>query len=330
MNQTSRTELDLTARDRRMLELLATGADGARLAAKLGLTPGTVRVYLHFLYRKLGVRNRTEATLWYLRATGRQQEVRVPEAGEPLPPAEPARPLHGRFGETALDRGLLAALGVMETFLGPYGRVWEVAAIARGDGVAPNARIRASRRLWQALLQGDFSHAKRLHDQPDSADGVLLDDAEEGVLVTAMLWFGGFTEAARRAQRTLERRGRSAPLTRSQLALLAACRDFALGKPAEAALQRIATAQGSSEAVRSFAMVLLFHGHRLRRQWAAAVGTADAIWAAAEAARGDLEAMGFRPLDRQASLPASAKGTPAASRAPAPRRDRRVATTAGS
>jgi hypothetical protein len=55
-------------------------------------------------------------------------------------------------------------------------------------------------------------------------------------------------------------------------------------------------------------MVMLFHAYKARKDLDRARGTANAVWAAAEAARQHLEAMGVRPLGRDMSLPRPAKG----------------------
>ena len=49
-----------------LLELLAEGASARVIAKKLGYSEGTMRVYLHNLYRAIGVRNKTEAVIWHL------------------------------------------------------------------------------------------------------------------------------------------------------------------------------------------------------------------------------------------------------------------------
>ncbi|MCW2993345.1 MAG: two component transcriptional regulator, LuxR family, partial [Conexibacter sp.] len=51
----------LTPRQRDILALLATGATNAEIARELQLGPETVKKQVSALYRKLGVRNRTEA-----------------------------------------------------------------------------------------------------------------------------------------------------------------------------------------------------------------------------------------------------------------------------
>jgi DNA-binding NarL/FixJ family response regulator len=56
----------LTPRERDILALLAEGDSSKQIAARLGLTPGTVRAYLHTIYEKLGVENRTQAAVRFL------------------------------------------------------------------------------------------------------------------------------------------------------------------------------------------------------------------------------------------------------------------------
>jgi DNA-binding NarL/FixJ family response regulator len=56
----------LTARELDVLRLVAAGEPSRVVAAKLGLTEATVKRHLYNIYRKLEVRNRVEATNWYL------------------------------------------------------------------------------------------------------------------------------------------------------------------------------------------------------------------------------------------------------------------------
>ena len=44
-----------------MAELLATGGSNREIAAKLGLTEGTVKVHMTAIYRALGVSSRSQA-----------------------------------------------------------------------------------------------------------------------------------------------------------------------------------------------------------------------------------------------------------------------------
>lgn len=50
----------LTPRERTMVQLIAQGQRNRDIAQSLGITEGTIKVYLHALYQKLGVDNRTE------------------------------------------------------------------------------------------------------------------------------------------------------------------------------------------------------------------------------------------------------------------------------
>ena len=63
-------ETPLDTRSQRMLELLAQGAGSKLIAKELGYQDGTMRVYLHNLYRKIGVANKTEAVIWFLKRGG--------------------------------------------------------------------------------------------------------------------------------------------------------------------------------------------------------------------------------------------------------------------
>jgi len=57
----------LSPRKRRVLELVAHGASNKEIAQELGVSEGTVRTHLERLYRKLGVRSRTDDAAWYWR-----------------------------------------------------------------------------------------------------------------------------------------------------------------------------------------------------------------------------------------------------------------------
>ncbi|MBI1308257.1 MAG: hypothetical protein GC129_00165 [Proteobacteria bacterium] len=53
----------LTPREGQILSLLRHGLSNQKIAAELGVTPGTVKTYLKSIYTKLGVQNRTQAAL---------------------------------------------------------------------------------------------------------------------------------------------------------------------------------------------------------------------------------------------------------------------------
>jgi DNA-binding NarL/FixJ family response regulator len=63
------TEVEgLSPREREILELVAAGLPNKQIAARIGLTDGTVRWHLRHVYNKLHVRSRTEAALKFLTA----------------------------------------------------------------------------------------------------------------------------------------------------------------------------------------------------------------------------------------------------------------------
>ena len=53
----------LTPRERELIELVRRGLRNRDIAAQLGVTEGTVKVYLHAIFDKLGVDNRTELAM---------------------------------------------------------------------------------------------------------------------------------------------------------------------------------------------------------------------------------------------------------------------------
>ena len=59
--QSDRPAFVLTDREREVLELMASGATNREIAGSLYLSPNTVKEHTSGLFRKLGVRNRTEA-----------------------------------------------------------------------------------------------------------------------------------------------------------------------------------------------------------------------------------------------------------------------------
>ncbi|WP_009631921.1 response regulator transcription factor [Synechocystis sp. PCC 7509] len=55
--------LPLTPREQEILALIATGKSNQEIAETLYITPGTVRVHVHTILHKLGVRDRTQAAV---------------------------------------------------------------------------------------------------------------------------------------------------------------------------------------------------------------------------------------------------------------------------
>lgn len=54
----------LSPREREIVGLVVGGARNQEIATELGISPGTVKVHLHRIYEKLGLRNRTELALF--------------------------------------------------------------------------------------------------------------------------------------------------------------------------------------------------------------------------------------------------------------------------
>lgn len=55
---------DLTPREVDLVRTAAGGLTNREIGAKLGISPGTVKIHLHNIYKKLGVKNRVELTLF--------------------------------------------------------------------------------------------------------------------------------------------------------------------------------------------------------------------------------------------------------------------------
>lgn len=65
--QDTQFDLDtLTAREQQVLSLLSEGQPNKTIADQLELSPSTVKLHIHHIIAKLGVRNRTEAAVAYL------------------------------------------------------------------------------------------------------------------------------------------------------------------------------------------------------------------------------------------------------------------------
>jgi DNA-binding CsgD family transcriptional regulator len=291
----------LDAKNERMLELLAEGASAREVTRKMGYSEGTTRVYLHNLYKAIGVRNKTEAAIWQLSRS--RAALAPPVEAEPAASTPSSRE---GFGDIALAEDLYAALGVMSTFLGPYGHVWEAGLRLKGTPIDEKTVTRRAqaRLLWRALLKGDFGYAKTLHDE-GLAERMLLDQPSDAMLVSCVLTIGGFTGAAQRLSSQLQHRRRPGlGLSQREVSLLTAV-EAAMGPNTEAGLAALHHVAESANApiLRQIAMVCLYHAYRARKDATRAHATANAIWAEAEKTRQQLEAMGVRPLSRDAALP---------------------------
>ena len=296
----------LTERDVKMLELLAQGEPSKEIARKLGYRAGTMRVYLHDLYRKLHVSNKTAAVVWYF------GNFRAPILQQPAPRDEGtalAVSLEETVGEMALRTGLFTALGAMSTFIGPFGRLWQVAARLKGTPVEGEAeqRARRARGMWEALLMGDFAAGKKRHDHDPMASAA-LDSAAERLVLAVLLVLGGYSSAAERVIGQVPRTGKRTPGM-----LSAAERDFLTslravveqGRQDSLAMLHRAAGASSPEALRHVAMAALHHVYRIQGAEETAARVAEALWAEAESSEQQLEAMGERPLVKHATIPAA-------------------------
>lgn len=306
MNKT--TTMD--PRSERMLDLLAEGASARVIAKKLGYSEGTMRVYLHNLYRVIGVRNKTEAVIWHIhRSREAAPGMPVPQASQAAPSA--ALVAGSRFGDMALAEDLHVALGIMGSFVGPYGQLWEAGLKLKGTPIDEKlvAQRAQSRLLWRALLKGDFGYAKVLCDE-GIAERIAAESPNDGIVIACLLSLGGYTAAAAKLVASLgdKRKGASAVAGR-EMALMRAVAEAMEGKAETsiAPLHALAADKGRSPALRQLAMASLYQVYRARKQLDAARQTADALWAEAETARQQLEAMGVRPLAREAALPPLAR-----------------------
>jgi len=54
----------LTGRQREVVLLATQGLANKNIARRLGITEGTVKVHLHNIFERLGVRNRTALVVW--------------------------------------------------------------------------------------------------------------------------------------------------------------------------------------------------------------------------------------------------------------------------
>jgi len=67
----------LSSREIEVLGMAALGLRNAEIAARMGLSVHAIKFHLAAVYRKLGVTNRTEAVVTYMRLTSAESEHRV-------------------------------------------------------------------------------------------------------------------------------------------------------------------------------------------------------------------------------------------------------------
>lgn len=298
-----REQLSIDAKHQRMLELLALGASNRAIAEKMGYQEGTMRVYLHNLYKKIGVANKTEAVVWYL-GKGKAQ-LAAQSAPAPVPQGT-----DDLLGDMALGEGLYAMLGVMANFTGPYSRVWEIGQRMAGNDIDPGTlpqRAR-SRQLWKALLEGDWAFGKRLFDA-DEAGMLRYESPSDAVMLALLLGGGGYSSACQRLAAQLNQKRKSGASISAREAALIAATPLAMeadDRDALASLQRLTGEKGANAVVRQLAFAVLFHAQRARRDYERARKAAHALWNEAESARQQLRAMGDRAFGAEVA-PAAAR-----------------------
>lgn len=305
-----KTTTAIDFKSQQMLDLLSQGATTRVVARKMGYSEGTIRVYLHNLYKRIGVRNKTEAVIWHL---SRARHSEAPAPAPRAPEHAPESTCDESVGEMALREDLGAALGVMATFIGPYGRVWEAASRLKGAMQDERLVVRRvqSRLLWRAMLKGDFAYGKTLYDNGIS-EQLVVDSPSDAVMVVVLLLAGGYTGAAEKLIGRLgnKRKGASGVSAREATLMRALRESIETGdEAAMTALYHLATEPTTPSVLRQVAMVALYHAYLCLKDSERARGTANAIWAESESARQHLEAMGLRPLGSDMALPKPGKAT---------------------
>lgn len=77
-NMKEGTMSNLTDREREILSYLAEGKSNKELADMMGVSIETVKSHLQTIYKKLNVRSRTEAVIYYLKEVGSQGSTTIP------------------------------------------------------------------------------------------------------------------------------------------------------------------------------------------------------------------------------------------------------------
>ena len=72
----------LTKRQRELLEHLIDGAPNKHIARAMSVGEGTVKMMLHMMYGRFGVRNRTELAMLYAKNGGRHANENTPRRAQ--------------------------------------------------------------------------------------------------------------------------------------------------------------------------------------------------------------------------------------------------------
>ncbi len=272
----------LSQKERLMLALLAEGAPSKTIAHHLKVVPGTARVYLCKLYRKLKVSNKTTALNWY-----RHHYITL-DTDSPSPQSVPhyktstsseaglrqILPVDCQeFGSYALKRSLFTALGAASTFIGPK------MGLQKGENNTTSSKIRF---LWEWLLQGNFDAAVNYVPYEDDERRLNDDEPCEEALLSMLLFLGDVAreKAADKASRALKRQ-KIAPFS---CAVVQALKDINSGNEVNALLDlhRYVAEIPPCHPAKHAAMVVLFHIYRKRGNTEHAKALANAIYAEAQ------------------------------------------------
>jgi len=159
---TRRKSGSLTAREREILAMLATGLSGAEIAAALVLSPETVRTHVRNAMAKLGASTRSQAVVMALRA-GDIGDAPAASPETPTGPPDISGLLEGLNGlhDVASTVAYLADEDGLSLHLAATsGEPLEVASsVALGDG--PFGRVALERRAQLIPVPGANGHGRR-------------------------------------------------------------------------------------------------------------------------------------------------------------------------
>lgn len=244
------TSPTLSTREIKLLQMLEQGSCSKEIARHFGTVPGSARRYLSKLYKKLNVKNQVAAVAWYMASkTNKTDEINQ----DSVPVISPLRVRfsEGRFGDIALQCGLLAALGAMSRYVGD---------------AHPGCRA-----LWECLLAGDFATAIAYYQSQQKTE-VHNTDAS---LWAALLLLGGQLGEGKRLAAILNKSG-----SRDEAKIIAALNAKLDGKDHVAwfALPKLAHTAATHHPAKHLAMVILFHLYQKNNDPVHARATANLLF----------------------------------------------------
>ena len=274
--------IKLTKSDERLLKLAVEGASNKAAAKALRIAPGTVRVYYHKLYKKIGVKSKVGAMVWYLRYRETLQQGGSSPDATPIHPT-PAYALghSAEFGDYALANGLFTVLGVHSLFLGPNSRIWDVLHGQPNYAVQDEVRSH-TQAIWEMFIEGDFAAIAALHGR--AAQPQATGQSHISLPLALALVFAGSSSKGARLAAQLDRRHASGNFAQ---ALLRALQDSVVhnSNAGLAFLTQLATETSAHNPHKHLAMVTLFHVYRARNDTGRAKAVANAIFCEAELVR---------------------------------------------